>query len=308
MHPLLADAVVTSMFTLAALRYRDTLAADGGPIESVTQGEFNVFGVRGYAANATLCAEYRLNLAAYEVFGNASGSGTDRSPLVARFKAISEAMERWAHWTLHRAPEAARYGFDVDPSSTGMAAFPGLFARQARGAALMEAAERFNLLHWWEERLDVRPVSAPWPDVEAWVFDSEAPGTTVLLHRLTARGHHSYGHAAAATFAAACRHAAAEMQRHENVLDNYTRKHGALKMRDDMHPMEQRSLYFATEEGHAVFRARLARRAEGPRARPQLVFDGEVPGPWSRYADVWRVLFAPPSLRFLERKRDYLFW
>lgn len=296
------------MINVAALRYRCALASDGGPVESINYREFSVLGEQHFAANATLSAQILPIRRSKHIYSKASGSGTDRSPLVARFKAISEAMERWAHWTMHRAPEAARYGFDIDPSSTGMAAFPGLFARQARSAALMEAAERFNLLHWWEGRLDVRPVAAPWPDVEAWVFDSEAPGMTVLLHRRTERGHHSYGHAAAATLDAACRHAAAEMQRHENVLNIYLEKHGALTIRPDMHAMEQRSLYFATEEGHAVFRARLARRAEGPRARPRLVFDGEVPGPWSRYADVWRVLFAPPSLRFLERKRDYLFW
>lgn len=297
------------MVNLAAYRYRDVSADKGGPIECVTCREFSVLDGRGgYVANATLRAEYLPNRAVHHLYSNATGSGTDRSPLIARFKAFSEAMERWAHWTLCRAPEAARYGFDVDPSSTGMAAFPGLFARQARGAALMEAAERFNLLHWWEGRIDVRPVAAPWPEVEAWVFDSTAPGVTVLLHRRTACGHHTYGHAAARTFAAACSHAAAEMQRHECVLNAYWKKHSALTIRPDMHAMEQRSLFFATEEGHAVFRERLAQRVVGSRPPPKMVFDGEVPGPWSRYADVWRVLFEPPSLRFLERRVDYLFW
>lgn len=284
------------------------MAAEGGPVEQVTCREFDVLGERGYSANATLRAELLPNRVVHHLYSNASGSGTDRSALVAQFKAISEAMERWAHWTMFRAPEAARYGFDVDPSTTGMAAFPGLFARQARGAALMEAAERFNLLHWWEGRLDVRSVASPRGDVEAWVFDSDAPGTTVLLHRCTRAGFHCYGHAAAPEFQTACRHAAAEMRRHENALDIYLEKHGSLTIRTDMHALEQRSLFFATEEGHAVFRSRMERKAAGPRARPRPVFDGEVPGPWSRYADVWRVLFEPPGPRFLSRSTDYFFW
>lgn len=296
------------MVNLSALRYRSVLATEGGPVEEVKCREFCVLGERGYSANATLRAGLLPDRLVHHLYSNASGSGTDRSRLVAQFKAISEAMERWAHGTLFRAPDAVRFGFDVDPSSTGMAAFPGLFARQARGAALMEAAERFNLLNWWEGRLDVRPAAAPWSDVEAWVFDSDAPGTAVLLHRRTQAGFHVYGHAAAPAFKTACRHAAAEMQRHEVALEIFFRKHGSLAGREDMHALEQRSLFFATEEGHAVFRARLARKADGPRARPRLVFDGEVPGQWSRYADVWRVLFEPPSMRFLSRETDYMFW
>jgi hypothetical protein len=296
------------MLNLAALRFREALASEGGPVQGIACWKMSVLGEQGYVANASLRAEHLPNRAVNFLYSNASGSGTDRSPLVARFKAISEAMERWAHWTVFRAPEAACYGFDVDPSSTGMAAFPGLFARQARERALMEAAERFNLLHWWECRLDVRPVNVPWPEVEAWVFDSEAPGITVLLHQRTPAGDHAYGHAAAPTFGAACSHAAAEMERQTNVLNLYRAKRGSLAAREGMHPMEQRSLFFATEEGHAVFRGRLARCAAGPRARPKLVFDGEVPGPWSRYADVWRVLYEPPSRRFLSRDPHYFFW
>jgi len=296
------------MLNLASLRYRDVFADRGGPIVAVTCRELCVCGALGFVANATLRADYLPSRAANQLYSNATGSGTDRSPLVAKFKAFSEAMERWAHGALCRAPEAGRYGFDVDPSSTGMAAFPGLWPRQARGAALMEATERYNLLHWWEGWLDVRAIPPPWPGVEAWVFESSAPGVAVLLHRQTEPGYHTYGHAAAPKLADACRHAAAEMQRHERVLEVYLKKHGTLTIQPDMPMMEQRSLFFATAEGHAVFRARLARRAAAPPARPKLVFDGVVPGPWSRYADVWRVLFEPPSLRFLERRFDYLFW
>jgi hypothetical protein len=33
-----------------------------------------------------------------------------------------------------------------------------------------------------------------------------------------------------------------------------------------------------------------------------------VPGPWSRYADVWRVVYAPPSDRFLGTEENYFLW
>ena len=38
------------------------------------------------------------------------------------------------------------------------------------------------------------------------------------------------------------------------------------------------------------------------------VFDGPVPGPWGRYADVWRVVYAPPSDRFLGMEENYFLW
>lgn len=296
------------MLNLAAFRYRNVLVADGGPLERLTCGEVRVLGARRFEANAYLRAEHMEGQFKKRVWGSADGGGTDASPLVARFKAISEAMERWAQWATFRSDESAHYGFDIDPSSNGMAAFPGLFARQSRGAALMEAAERFNLLNWWEGRLAARPASAAWPDVDATVIESDAPGVTVILHRRSARGHHAFGHAARPTFDAACHAAAVEMERHDTAVRYYAlagRQHDG---EGDMHPIEQRSLFFASDEGYEVFQQRVAGGVVGRRAKPRIVFDGAVPGPWQRYAHVWRVLFEPPSLRFLSREREYFLW
>lgn len=296
------------MINLAAFRYREVMAPEGGPIERIVCTETPVLGARWFAANAHLKPEYNSNTWKRQVFGNANGSGTDRSPLVARFKAISEAMERWAHWHTFRSGEGARYGFDIDPSSNGMAAFPGLFARQARVAALMEAAERFNLMNWWEGNLTIRPATAPWPDVQAYVIESEAPGVTVILHRRSARGHHAYGHAAAPTFAAACWKAAIEMERHDAVVDYYSLVAHPRTAAEPMHPIERRSLFFASNEGFGLFSSRVCAGLSGVRAVPRLVFDGAVRGPWEAYAHVWRVLFEPPSLRYVSRELEYFLW
>lgn len=298
------------MLNLATLRYPRALAENGGPLERVSCGEISLLGGRWFEANAYLRPEHTAGLWHRHVFGSASGSGTDRSPLVARFKAISEALERWAHWATFSAPEAERYGFDVDPSSNGMAAFPGLFARQARGAALMEATERFNLLNWWEGRLAATAAETPWRGVDAFAIESDLPGATVILHRRSERGHHAFGHASRPTFAGACEAAAIEMERHETAVGYYVlagcgRGH---VVAGAMHPVEQRSLFFASDEGYEMFCERVGGRASGPRPRPRVVFDGVVSGPWERYAHVWRVLFEPPSLRFLSREQEYFLW
>lgn len=298
------------MLSLAAFRYRNALASAGGPIERVEVAETVVVDERKFMANAYLKDGLGASRADRQVFSQAHGTGASPSPMVARFMAISEAIERWAHWQLQASPERHRYGFDVDASTNGMSAFPGLFKRQARQGALCEAAERFNILHWWEGHLPAVESASPWPGVTAVRIESAAPGVTVILFKRTKRGFVAYGHAAAADYLTACRKAAGEMERHASVLEIFARNHGG-EIRDqlppDAHPMESRSLFFATEEGHELFLEKLRAAPSEARVEPRLVFDGELPGPWSRYADVWRVLYAPPSTRFLSMARDYFF-
>lgn len=231
--------------------------------------------------------------------------------MIASHRALSEAMERWAHWQLHQSPSGGRYGLDADPSSNGMAAFPGLFARQARAIALMEAAERFNLLHWWEGLLPAAESETPWPGVRAATICSEAPGVTVILFKRTPGGFVAYGHAAAADHATACRKAAIEMERHVLIIARYAQAHaGRLTegLPERAHPIERRCLFFATGAGHELFLERLRTTPRRAAVRPRLIFDGAVPGPWLRYADVWRVVYAPPSDRFLGEEENYFLW
>jgi len=299
------------MFSLAAFRYRNILTQSGGPIERMQLADMLVLGRREFLANAFLREGLVGELWKDSVFNPASGSGTSPSPMVARFKAISEAMERWAHWELHTGADRHKYGFEVDPSSNGMSAFPGLFRRQARSGALMEAAERFNLLNWWEGHLPASESATRWPGVRSVTICSQAPGITVILFKRTEQGFTAYGHGAAMDYDAACLKAATEMERHALIIARFAHAHaGRLcdQLPPDAHPIERRSLFFATEAGHELFLERVRSRPHKPLAEPRLVFDGPVPGPWGRYADVWRVVYAPPSDRFLSMDENYFLW
>ncbi len=298
------------MFSLAAFRYRDVLVSAGGPVERLEMADVTVFGRREFLANAYLKTGLGGNCADAVLYSPASGCGVAASPMVARFMAISEAMERWAHAELHAA-DTPRYGFAVDPSSNGMAAFPGLFRRQARGSALMEASERFNLLNWWEGNLPAAESATRWAGVRAAIICSEAPGVTVVLFKRTAAGHFAYGHGSAMDYDVACRKAAVEMERHELVVARYALAHAGRideKLPVDAHPIERRSLFFATDAGHELFLERLRSGPHKPVAKPRLVFDGPIPGPWGKYADVWRTVYEPPSDRFLGMEENYFFW
>ncbi|WP_438481072.1 hypothetical protein [Oleiharenicola lentus] len=299
------------MLNLAAIRYRNVLVSRGGPIARIELGDTMVMGRRQFLANAFLAPNLAVSDGTGAVFSQANGSGTSEMPMMARFMAISEALERWAHWQLHADSEGKRYGFDIDPSSNGMAAFPGLFARQARASALMEAAERFNLMHWWEGRLTACDATSPWPDVQAATICSEAPGITVIIYQQLAEGGFAYGHAAALDFGTACWKAAIEMERHAQAIRQFALTHAGgshTTPRREVGAVEQRSLFFATQEGHELFKARLHAHPISAPAIPKLVYDGPVPGPWSRYADVWRVVYAPPSDRYLSAGENYFLW
>src|SRR4051812_24182913 len=100
------------MLSLAAFRYRNALASAGGPIERLEIADVSVLGERGFLANAYLRAELAGKREDKVLYSRANGSGTDVSPMVARFKAISEAMERWAHWQTHSGSDRHKYGLD----------------------------------------------------------------------------------------------------------------------------------------------------------------------------------------------------
>jgi hypothetical protein len=59
--------------------------------------------------------------------------------------------------------------------------------------------------------------------------------------------------------------------------------------------------------GKRVKEDSINRSPTGRPALPGTIFDGEIRGPWSRYANVWRVAFRPISSRFLEDGDRYFF-
>ena len=193
--------------------------------------------------------------------------------------------------------------------SNGMAAFPGLFAAQARRGARFEAIERYNLTAWWEGYLTTTLRATPWPGIDAAVIGDDREAVTVIVHKVTPDGH-AYGHAASATFGAACRKALVELTRHEIVVRHYHNKRlaGSAGLIAPTELLERRSLFFSSAEGREYF---LRRVSTPPRSHPpvrRVAYDGAIPGPWTRYADVWRVAFHPVSDRYLSQDERYFLW
>ncbi len=293
------------MVSLAALKFGDVLAEHGGPIDRVDVGELPVLGAAQCLANAYLCAGLSVDSAAGALFGAADGTGVAATSGAASHEAIAEALERWAYLAVLDSPAGGRCGFREDRSSSGMAAFPGLFRRQAQGLARAKALERYALVSWWDGRLPAERIATPYPGIESVRLHHDAgPGEVVILFRRTRAGY-AYGHAYGLTLAAAIRRAAVGLARAEHVLAAH-RACGALALPANF--LERRVLHFASEAGAERFGRRLL-AAPGKAARPfRLVFDGEIPGPWSRWATVWRCCAQMPTTEHLDPDSDFFFW
>jgi hypothetical protein len=294
------------MLSLAAFRYRNVLAANGGPVAQIETGPFPLRGRQMVLANARL-APGLTRKRPLALYSDADGTGVHAVASIARHKAVSEALERWALQATVRSERAAEYGFDVDPSSNGMAAFPGLVRRQARRAAVLEAIERSCLMAWWEGRAAGRSFQTDWPGVSAVAIDGPFGGITVIVYARTEWGGYIYGHAAEESFGAACERAVMELGRHEWVLRSWWLAAAAGQKANATNVFERRCLFFATEAGHEQFQRRVAQRNAGVMPRPDVLCDCDIPGPWDEYATVWRFALRPLSDGYLRGGDSYFF-
>jgi hypothetical protein len=70
---------------------------------------------------------------------------------------------------------------------------------------------------------------------------------------------------------------------------------------------ERRAVFFASDEGHALFQERLGTRASGSSPRAEVICDRDIPGPWDQYATVWRFALRPPGDGYLKGGERYFF-
>jgi hypothetical protein len=263
-----------------------------------------VFGRTLYQANARL-KEGLAPRPILQLYSDADGTGMHRSAAIARHIAISEALERWAYAETIRSSIAPRFGFAIDASTNGMAAFPGIGKRQARINARFEAMERHCLLSWWEELIDGKWRDTPWTGVKALELPAAMGMSVVLLHARSRFGFYAYGHAGGCTFDDACKKASLELVRHEWTLRAWQDRKITLTPEE---PFENRSWFFSTDEGHQLFLERCARDRGRTLKSYTTICDTEISGPWSRYATVWRYLFKPPSPRFMDPSMQFFYW
>lgn len=298
---------------LAPWKYRNVIKSKGGPIDHVNLYSITVHGSKYYDAYAYLDQDLigKSHTAKLKIYGTGGGMGTSQYANVACYKAISEALERWAHTFLINSQDTT-YGFNIDASTSGMAAFPGLTSREVKRAAFLEAVERWSLQKWWLGDLNHEPIKIG--DINAIAILSPWSQISIVLlwQKIADLNLTAYGFAAEHNRNLSYQHARIELMRNVRVIQrfcNYFHPYSLARQDiwsevDDVY--EKRLLYFATETGHHIFKKRLVTMpVVFDNCLPRCLIDKELSGAWSKYCKVWRVLFDPVTDKTLNDDIGY---
>lgn len=306
----------TRNLNLAPLRYRNILRKDGGPVRLVQEGQEKVCGITQFTASVYLINDLTGHVSDSSGRKHPDGVGSGMRRLDARYKAYSEAIERWAlRSTCFDEAVRESYGFDIDPSSTGMGAYPGLFKRSARKAAQREAIERACLVLWWQRMLPCRILSSPCGGLNGIRIENPfSKDWVVVVWEYCDETYYTYGFGSGRTEFDAVLGAATEMGRVKGIVSQHYHKRGLELDLDYVSGLpgvfERRALFFSRPTGG--FDQVLERISNAPARRfkkPKKIVDREVVGPWSRYAHVWRILYDMPTNNHLsEDVIDYFYW
>lgn len=298
---------------LAPIRYARILTGGSGPVERIEYGRLEVLGRPMFQATAQLSGHLNLRRAGTRIFGEADGTGTHWSGMVARHKAVSEALERWAYQYMDQSGQAPLYGGEHDPTTSGMAAYPGLFKGSARRLAMREAIERHCLADWWYGKLGSTMLRTRVEGTEGIAIENPlSRDRVVVVWRQAEQGFYGYGFACRRRTRDAIWDAVVEMERSIAALKGFYRKNPGIEAEDmDVleNYMERRMFYYSLPEGHREFRERIGSGTDGGEKRgPVPVFDRELKGPWGKYATVWRVIFPTARRDHLIPQRMVFFW
>ncbi|MGJ8653807.1 MAG: hypothetical protein ACSHX8_11075 [Opitutaceae bacterium] len=294
------------MLNLAPTRYAKAMESTGGPIARMEHANADVFGEPCVHAVTYLkdgiVGEKHKQL---QVTEQPDGAGCHATTQIACYMAISEAMERWA---VHSCRKQGGGGIDLDGSSNGFAAFPGLFRRQARGAAFRESIERHCLICWWEGLLRHQCTKDPWPDMSAISIENPfSSHSVILIWSMTEYGH-AYAFGAGDTIKHATGRALVEMDRIQSLLKQLSEVSQPLVAGERGDVFERRIRFFSTDQGKLKFLNRLKQEVVAAPGAANILFDSAVKGPWDAYASVWRTIIEAPSRHYLGEAENYFFW
>jgi hypothetical protein len=280
---------IAPRYPFASWRLRSAHAADGGPIERLTVRQLECGSEKQWEAYAWLSPTLAHNRH-YIGYGNCAGTGTHRRRTEAINIAVTEAIERWAFFATISNPETKNHhGFNIDCSTSGMAAAPSLLRSAPRRAAFFEACERWTIPAWWNGLLVHHIIQRTENSTSLVIETPFGMGACVVVVDSTS-GHQTYGFAFDKTVSSAQLRAKSELRRNEIVVPRLA-EHPISSIADQS---ERRLRFFAKEEGKEMFESRIRRNRKISRVtQPRLIVDEPIPGPWSRWCHVWRCLFEP---------------
>lgn len=225
-----------------------------------------------------------------DIYSDCDGSGASSYQNIALYKAISEALERWAFYQVADSENQKEFSFDENPSTTGIAAYPGITAKNARKNAIMEAGERWALHEFWRGRLPVREHLTNVGGLRHFEIITELKMIKISLLCYKNESQHLYAFAAGATIEESFNHALVELSRNVRVMKKISNTNVVYSNYKDI--SDKRLMFFSSEEGNQLFKEKIASAPKIIKTEPRLICDKEIKGPWTKYAKVWRYLYA----------------
>jgi hypothetical protein len=224
------------------------------------------------------------------IYSSKDGSGTSQYKNIAVYKAISEALERWAFYEIADSKDQKEFCFDLNPSTTGMAAYPGLTAKQARENAILEAGERWALHEFWRGNLPVVEHNTNIENLHHYEIITDFKKVKISLLSYKSDSQYLYAFAADRSLINSFEHALIELARNTRVMNKFKKKNKSFVDFDEI--SDKRLVYFSSTEGHDLFKSKIQSAPKSPLTIPKLICDKELKGPWNEYTKVWRYLYA----------------
>jgi hypothetical protein len=225
-----------------------------------------------------------------DVYNNRDGAGTSQFKNIAVYKAISEALERWAFYEIADSGKAKKFCFDVNPSTAGMAAYTGLIADGARANAIFEASERCALHEFWRGNLPIKQHSCSIKNLRHFEIVTPFKNCKISLLSYNKNNQYFYSFAAEKNLEKSFEHALIELARNIRVLKKINDVPKTVNEFNEI--SDKRLFYFSTNEGHELFNEHIENASKNINSTPHLICDLELKGPWNQYTKVWRYLYA----------------
>jgi hypothetical protein len=233
------------------------------------------------------------------IYGTMDGSGASKRKEISILKAISEALERWAFYQIVDSSQKKYFGFDLIPTTTGMAAYPSILKYKAKANAYREAIERWTIENWWKGIIPLEILSDNLQkDIASYKLITPFEKVPVVLikhdFKIKEATFSAYGFSAGRSLNEAYSRALVEASRNYRGLFNTIELNNRIILK---RLEEKRLLYFACTEGRDFFEKKVfdSKNIKCLPKKPKLIVDSEIIGPWTKYTTVWRCLFEKNS-------------
>lgn len=240
-----------------------------------------------------------------EIYRNCDGSGTDHYKNIAVYKAISEALERYAFYETIDTNDK-EFCFDINPTTTGMAAFPHFSFKHARNNAKAEAVERWAIHEFNRMNLPVIEHQNGINKLKHYEIKTPYKDIAVSLIAYEHSNFYAYGFAGGQHLDHSFQKALIELDRNIRVLEKYLskeKKHQELKA-----AVDKTLSYFSTREGNEKFEFLIKNAPRNlKKTTPKILCDKEIRGKWSDYTVVWRFLIEDSYFECSEDPTFFMF-